>query len=191
MKKHGYECPVPSETDCRLFREALDGIQPLAPHGRALPSVPRPSPLPRSRWRDERAAMHAALHDPVDWDIDTDATEDMSFLRPGVPRNTLRKLRRGEWVTQAELDLHGLTRAGAKQALVDFLCACRKRDIRCVRIIHGKGLGSLNRQPILKSHVRHWLQQRDDVLAFVQARAVDGGSGALRVLLKSGGGTNG
>lgn len=191
MKKHGNLYPEPTESDRRMFREALGGAQPLAPHGRALPYVQRPAPWPLSRLRDESAVMHEALHDPVLWDVDTDTAEEMSFLRPGVPRNSLRKLRRGEWVTQGELDLHGLTRAGAKQALVDFLCACRKRDIRCVRIIHGKGLGSLNRQPILKSHVRHWLVQRDEVLAFVQARGVDGGSGAVRVLLKSGRATGG
>jgi DNA-nicking Smr family endonuclease len=129
--------------------------------------------------------MLAVLEDPIRWDEDTEFESDASYIRPGLPRQTLRRLRRGDWHTQAELDLHGLTKIEAKHELVEFLHECKRRGVRCIRIIHGKGLRSKNREPVLKQHVRHWLMQRDEVLAFVQARPVDGGSGAVMVLLKS------
>ena len=103
-----------------------------------------------------------------------------------MPRLTLRKLRRGHWVVQAQLDLHGMTSDEARMNLVAFLNACKKNGHRCIRIIHGKGLGSKNREPVLKIKVRNWLMQRDEILAFTQARQVDGGGGAVVVLLKSG-----
>jgi len=87
-------------------------------------------------------------------------------------------------VIQSQLDLHGLDRHQAREALADFLASCVKRGVRCVRVIHGKGLGSKNREPVLKTKVKHWLTQREEVLAYCQARPVDGGSGALVVLLK-------
>jgi DNA-nicking Smr family endonuclease len=96
----------------------------------------------------------------------------------------LRKLRRGHWIVQAELDLHGLTRTEAHEAVAGFLREALRRARRCVRIVHGKGLGSKNREPVLKGKVRVWLAQRDDVLAFCQAPAAQGGSGAMLVLLK-------
>jgi DNA-nicking Smr family endonuclease len=103
---------------------------------------------------------------------------------PPYPVQSLRKLRSGTWVIQNQLDLHGLDRHEARAALVDFLSGCVKRGVRCVRVIHGKGLGSKNREPVLKTKVKHWLTQRDEVLAYCQARPVDGGSGAVVVLLK-------
>jgi DNA-nicking Smr family endonuclease len=135
--------------------------------------------------RDERDLIFESLHDPVRWDEETENGDELSFVRTGLSRQILRKLRRGEWSTQAELDLHGLIKLEAKIELVNFLYQCRQRGIRCIRIIHGKGLGSKNREPVLKLHVRHWLMQREEVLAFVQARPVDGGGGAVMVLLKS------
>jgi DNA-nicking Smr family endonuclease len=135
--------------------------------------------------RDEREVIYESLHDPIRWDEATENGEELSFVRPGLSRLLLRRLRRGEWVTQAELDLHGLTRVNAKAELASFLFECKRRGIRCIRIIHGKGLGSKNREPVLKLHVRHWLMQREEIMAFVQARPVDGGSGAVMVLLKS------
>jgi DNA-nicking Smr family endonuclease len=95
-------------------------------------------------------------------------------------------LRRGYWVVQDELDLHGLTREQAKVLLTDFMARCGRRGLRCVRIIHGKGLGSKNREPVLKQKVAGWLAQRRDVIAFSQARAAEGGAGAVVVLLKEG-----
>ncbi len=168
-----------------LFLTELDNVIPLTPHGRYLPSPVQLPPVPLSLFRDEREVIHESLHDPVRWDADTQTGEEAAYVRPGIARQTLRNLRQGNWVAQAELDLHGLTRAEAKRELAEFLYECKRRGARCVRIIHGKGLGSVNREPVLKLHVRYWLTQRDEVLAYVQARPVDGGGGAVMVLLKS------
>jgi DNA-nicking Smr family endonuclease len=168
-----------------LFLQAMGDVKPLTPHGRILHPTPKPPPLPRHLFQDDRASALASMEDPVHWNEDAEFEADTSFIRPGLSRQTLRRLRRGEWPTQAELDLHGLTKLVAKHELVDFLHECGRRGVRSVRIIHGKGLGSKNREPVLKLHVRHWLTQRDEVLAYVQARPVDGGSGAVVVLLKS------
>ncbi len=176
---------VPSPEDKDLFRANLSNVTPITPHGRMVPSPARPPPIPLSRMRDEREVIYESLYDPIRWDEDTETGEELSFVRPGLSRQILRRLRRGEWVTQAELDLHGLTKIEAKIEMVNFLFECKRRGIRCIRIIHGKGLGSKNREPVLKIHVRHWLMQRDEVMAFVQARPVDGGGGAVMVLLKS------
>lgn len=176
--------PVPG-ADGVDFREAMEDVTPLTPHGRVIHPQPRVPPLPLHLLQDERAAVIASLEDPIRWYEDAEFEADSSFIRPGLSRQTLRRLRRGEWHTQAELDLHGLTKLEAKHELVDFLQECRRRGVRCIRVIHGKGLRSRNREPVLKHHVRHWLMQKDEVLAFVQARPVDGGSGAVIVLLKS------
>jgi DNA-nicking Smr family endonuclease len=186
MKKGGkfHGSALPSEA-CDLFRAELDDVVPLTPHGRAPPSPSQLPPVPRSLFRDEREVIHESLHDPIRWDADTETGEETSYVRPGISRQTLRRLRHGHWVAQAELDLHGLTKLEAKRELADFLFECKRRGARCVRIVHGKGLGSKNREPVLKLHVRHWLMQRDEVLAYVQARPADGGGGAVMVLLKS------
>jgi len=186
MKKGGKPMPPAfPEADLDLFRSALPDVEPITPHGRINHALPRPLPIPLSRLRDEREVIHESMHDPIRWDEDTENGEEISYVRPGLSRQTLRRLRRGEWVSQAELDLHGLTKVEAKLELADFLYECKRRGTRCVRIIHGKGLRSKNREPILKHHVRHWLSQREEVLAFVQARPIDGGGGAVMVLLKS------
>jgi DNA-nicking Smr family endonuclease len=192
MKKSGNfgkvdlpETPAPSPADKELFRSALTDVIPITPHGCVVPVPNRPPPIPLSRMRDEREVIYESMHDPIRWDEATENGDELSFVRPGLSRLILRRLRRGEWVSQAELDLHGLTRLDAKIELASFLFECKRRGIRCIRIIHGKGLGSRNREPVLKLHVRHWLMQREEILAFVQARPVDGGGGAVMVLLKS------
>lgn len=187
MKKGGKpETPALPEADRELFRSAFPDVEPITPHGRFLHPPTRLPPVPLNRLRDERDVIHESLHDPIRWDAETENGEELSFVRPGLSRQTLRRLRRGDWVSQAELDLHGLTKVEAKLELADFLYECKRRGTRCIRIIHGKGLRSPNREPVLKHHVRHWLMQREEVLAFVQARPVDGGGGAVMVLLKSG-----
>ncbi|MCS6785895.1 MAG: Smr/MutS family protein [Thiobacillaceae bacterium] len=173
----------PTAEDIALFRAAMADVEPLTPHGRYLHDLPPPPPIPRSRLKDERAAVLESLTDPVRWDESLETGDEASYVRPGLPRVILRRLR-AQWVAQAELDLHGLNRLEAKHELADFLLQCRRRGIRCVRIIHGKGRGSVNREPVLKLHVRHWLTQREEVLAFVQARPADGGGGAVMVLLR-------
>ncbi|MFP5419625.1 MAG: Smr/MutS family protein [Gammaproteobacteria bacterium] len=168
-----------------LFRRAVADAIPLAPTHRAEIRRPRPQPIARQRLRDEEQVMVDALSDPWEWDAALSTGEALVFARPGVSAGALRKLRRGGWVIKGELDLHGHTGDEARMALAAFLNRCKLEDRRCVRIIHGKGHGSKNRLPVLKNKVRHWLMQREDVLAFCQARPVDGGAGAVVVLLKS------
>jgi DNA-nicking Smr family endonuclease len=175
----------PVEDGVTLFRRAVADAVPLAPCNRAERLQRRPKPLARQRLLDEQQVLIDALADPWDWEAAIATGEELFFSRAGVPAAAMRKLRRGGWVIQGELDLHGHTGDEARTALAAFLNRCMKADHRCVRIIHGKGLGSKNRLPVLKNKVRHWLMQRDDVLAFCQARAVDGGTGAVIVLLKS------
>jgi DNA-nicking Smr family endonuclease len=168
-----------------LFRRAVADVVPLPPVNRVEPARPRAKPIAYQRLRDEQQVLLDALSDPWDWEAAASTGDELFFVRPGVPAAALRKLRRGGWVVRGELDLHGLTGDEARVALAAFLNRCMIEDRRCVRVIHGKGLGSKNRLPVLKNKVRHWLTQRDDVLAFCKARAVDGGTGAVIVLLKS------
>ena len=115
--------------------------------------------------------------------LDTD--EALSYARNGIGPDVIRKLRRGHWVIQSQLDLHGLRTDEAREALGEYLRGAVKRGLRCVRVIHGKGLGSINKEPVLKNKVRNWLTQKDEVIAFCQAKAADGGAGALIVLLRA------
>jgi len=177
--------PKPQPDGALLFRRRVADAIPLPPSGRAELKRPRPKPLARQRRADEQQVLVDALADPWDWEAAAASGEELHFARPGVPAAAMRKLRRGGWVIRGELDLHGLTGDEARVALAAFLNRCMREDRRCVRIIHGKGLGSKNRLPVLKNKVRHWLTQREDVLAFCQARTVDGGAGAVIVLLKS------
>jgi DNA-nicking Smr family endonuclease len=177
--------PTPPVDGPMLFRRAVADAVPLPPSNRADVARPRPKPIAHKRRADEQQVMVDALSDPWDWEAALSTGEELVFSRPGVPAAALRKLRRGGWVIKGELDLHGHTGDEARIALAAFLNRCMLEDRRCVRIIHGKGLGSKNRLPVLKNKVRHWLTQRDDVLAFCQARTVDGGAGAVIVLLKS------
>jgi DNA-nicking Smr family endonuclease len=177
--------PKPQADGAVLFRRAVADAVPLPPSNRADIARPRPKPIARQRLRDEQQVMVDALSDPWDWEAAVSSGEELVFVRPGVPTAALKKLRRGGWVIRAELDLHGHTGDEARVALAAFLNRCNLEDRRCVRIIHGKGYGSKNRLPVLKNKVRHWLMQREDVLAFCQARTVDGGAGAVIVLLKS------
>ena len=165
------------------FRKALVGVEPLAEPRRKPLARPRPAPLPRQTRRDERAALAESLTGPVSLDDALDSGEELAYVGEGIGRDVLRKLRRGHWVIQGELDLHGMNRAQAAAAVSEFLHHCLRRGVRCVRIVHGKGLGSRNREPVLKGLLRKWLL-REEVLAYCQAPAAEGGSGAVLVLLK-------
>ena len=178
--------PAAKTHEAELFRASVSDVTPLRHSGKAVLERPRPRPVPEQRLRDERAALRDSLSDHVAWEIGLETGEELSFVRNGISAQTLRKLRRGHWVLQDELDLHGLTTLEARQLLVEFLNHCARRALRCVRIIHGKGLRSKNREPVLKQKVANWLMQREEILAFCQARRADGGSGAVVVLLKGG-----
>ncbi len=166
------------------FRRALEGVHPLpAPRRLARPSA-RPSPVPRQTRRDELAALRESIEGPLAPEDAMESGEELVYLREGLPRRVLRALRRGHWVVEDELDLHGMNRAEAAHSVAEFVRRCVLRRSRCVRIVHGKGLGSRNREPVLKAKLRGWLAPREEVLAFCQAPATQGGSGALLVLLK-------
>jgi DNA-nicking Smr family endonuclease len=163
------------------FRRAVADAQPLdAP--RKVVHQRRPAPVPRQRIRDERAVLDESLG-PVSLDDALDSGTELTYLADGLRRDVLRKLRRGHWVVEDELDLHGMNRQVAALAVSQFLNGCKKRHVRCVRIVHGKGRGSHNREPVLKGLLRKWLL-REEVLAFSQAPAPQGGAGAVLVLLK-------
>ena len=172
------------EREANLFRTTVGEVAPLRIAARVSAPLPRPQPIAHQRLADDEAALQESLSDEFSIDTLLEIDEDLSFVRGGIGPDVLRKLRGGGWVTQDQLDLHGLRTDQARQALSQFVRDSMKRGMRCVRIIHGKGLGSLGKKPVLKNKVRNWLVQKDEVLAFCQARAADGGSGALMVLLK-------
>jgi len=166
------------------FRDFVGTVTPLGKPLRVKhPSEPYP-PIPKQRMADDRQVLAAALSDEFEIDTMLQVDEELSFRRPGVGPEVLRKLRRGEWVIQDELDLHGARVAEARDLLAGFLRDALRRGLRCVRVVHGKGLGSRNRQPVLRGKTRNWLVQREEVIAFCQARPTEGGSGALMVLLR-------
>ena len=173
-----------SPPDDDEFRRATRDVEPLAAPRRVKLARPAAAPVPRQTRRDERAVLEESLHGPRSIDDAIDSGEELVFLREGLSRQVLRKLRRGHWVVQDHLDLHGMNREQAAASVAEFRRQCRARRLRCVRIVHGKGLGSRNREPVLKGKLRKWLPLRDEVLAFCQAPATDGGGGAVLVLLK-------
>lgn len=168
-----------------LFRTAVGDLAPLVRPPNADLSIPRPAPIPLQHLADEQRALAQALSDDFDVDSLLDTDGDLSWIRPPLGPDVVRKLRRGHWVIQDQLDLHGARTDEARELLGEFLRDSTRRGLRCVRVIHGKGLGSKDRQPVLKGKVRRWLVQRDDVIAFCQARGSDGGAGALVVLLRA------
>ena len=171
--------------DEALLREALKDVAPLPDPGKATLRGPPPKPIPVQKLRDDQQVLQDSLSNQIPFEVGLETGDELVFLRDGLSNMVLRKLRRGHWVTQDELDLHGLRSEEARQLLVAFLNEALARGLRCVRIVHGKGLRSENREPVLKRKVGNWLAQRDEVLAFVQARPEDGGSGAVVVLLKA------
>ena len=177
--------PPASPDDIDLFRTSMADVTPLergkkVEHKRALPR-----PVPSQRMLDDRPTPKESLSDRLPL-AGAETGDELAYARNGIGPQTLKKLRRGHWIIQDELDLHGLTVAEARELLATFLDSCIRRGLRCVRIIHGKGLRSPNREPVLKHNVAHWLMQRDEILGFCQARRIDGGGGAVMVLLKAG-----
>lgn len=167
-----------------LFATTVGRVEPLPAKGTVDATPPRPEPEPRQRERDEQAALREALSDEFDVESLLDTDEQLSFRRKGISPDVVRRLRRGRWTLQAQIDLHGLRRDEARDQLADFLRDAVRRGLRCVRVVHGKGNGSPGREPVLKGKVRSWLVQKEEVIAFVQARASEGGHGALIVLLR-------
>lgn len=178
------------KAESEVFARAVGKVTPLKPTGRREPERSLPLPTARQRALDEQQALAQSLSDEIDIERLLEADEKLSFRRPGVGLDALGKLRRGHWVAQAQLDLHGFRTEEAREEVAHFVAQANRHGLRCVRIIHGKGLGSVNRQPVLKDKVLRWLTQRNEVIAFCQAPPFAGGSGALLVLLRQPPGPN-
>ena len=170
-----------------FFALAVGPIKPLPTkhrpgHRASLPLV-QAAPVALQHQLDELAVMREALSDEFDAETLLDTDDALSYRRPGIGTDVTRKLRKGGWSIQGQVDLHGLRREDAREALVDFIKDAARMGWRCVRVVHGKGLGSPGKTPVLKGKVQSWLIQKQEVLAFVQARPAHGGAGALIVLL--------
>lgn len=175
-----------AEAERRLFAHAVGPVTPLPSAGVVAPEalgLAKPEPLPRQREADERAALAEALSDEVDVESLLLTDDGLSYRRPGVGPDVVSRLRRGHWAIQNQIDLHGLRRDEAREALGQFVHEAARRGQRCLRVVHGKGHGSPGRQPVLKAKVQRWLAQRAEVIAFAQASGPQGGAGALIVLL--------
>ncbi|MFY9327046.1 MAG: Smr/MutS family protein [Georgfuchsia sp.] len=176
--------PPPGDDELALFRTAVADVVPI--ENTRVNHEPDPPPaIPRQRELDEAAALLESLHGAPLIDLYLEGGDEAAWSRTGVPHNVLRDLRRGRWAISAYLDLHGHTRDEARMAFNQFIAECQSLGKRCVRIVHGKGLGSPGREPVLKRLVLGWLTQKAEVLAFCQARTADGGAGAVMVLLRA------
>lgn len=170
--------------DTTLFKEAVKDARPITTPPIYLYQK-KPKPIPKQFIQDEQQALRDSLSDDYLPAHELETGEELLYLRDGHAPDILSKLRRGHWVIQAAIDLHGLISDEARAYVASFISDCKKRGIRCVRIVHGKGLGSRNREPVLKHKLRHWLMQKDEVIAYAEAKKQDGGSGAVIVLLKA------
>lgn len=169
--------------DQDLFARAIGATKPLRQKA-AVPLAPEPpAPIPVQQQLDEQRVLRESLSDEFDVSTLLDADDAMSFRRPGINTDVTRKLRAGEWSIQRQIDLHGMRSDEARDALGAFIREAHRQGVRCVRVVHGKGLGSPGRQPVLKAKVQRWLIQKNETLAFVQAKPSEGGAGALVVLL--------
>ena len=166
-----------------LFQRAVGPVKPLPSRPRVeLNGTPAPPKAFQQKLDDDRV-LHQSLSDDFDVSTLLDTDDELSYRRSGIGTDVTQKLRKGHWSLQGQIDLHGLRSDEAREALGQFIRDAYKRGWRCVRVVHGKGLGSPGKTPVLKSKVQRWLVQKNEVLAFVQAKALEGGAGALVVLL--------
>ncbi|MEO7642779.1 MAG: Smr/MutS family protein, partial [Ramlibacter sp.] len=173
-----------AQAEKNLFVRTAGAVKPIHQAARVVLAPEPPPPIPVQQQLDEQRVLRESLSDEFDASTLLDVDDAMSFRRTGIGTDVTRKLRKGDWSIQREIDLHGLRREEARERLSAFVRAAHREGIRCVRVVHGKGLGSPGKTPVLKAKVQAWLIQKDEVLAFVQARADEGGAGALVVLLK-------
>lgn len=167
-----------------LFANSVGMVKPLSNKTKVLSKVKPPEPVPVQRQRDEQAVLRESLSDEFDVGTLLDVDDALSFRRPGIGTDVTKKLRQGVWSIQRQVDLHNLRTDQARETLGAFIREAHKHGMRCVRVVHGKGLGSPGKEPVLKGKVKSWLIQKQEVLAFVQAKPAEGGAGALVVLLK-------
>ncbi len=170
------------DDDIELFRAAVGEVEPVR-HDRVEHAIEKPSAEPLQRQRDEARVLVDAFSDDY-LSEELQPGDELAYAVPGLQPSQFRKLRRGEFRREAELDLHGMTAENARKALALLLAEALEEGWRCLRIIHGKGLRSSNDGPVLKTRLNTWLRQRSEVLAFCSAPPRDGGTGAVYVLLK-------
>ena len=175
------------EAERHLFARVVGAVKPLPDRKQVRLSPPPAAPVARQLAQDEAAALRDSLSDGFDVSSLLDTDEALSFRRPGIGPDVTRKLRKGDWSIQREIDLHGLRSDEAREALAEFIREAHRQGLRCVRVVHGKGLGSPGKTPVLKNKVHSWLVQKNQVMAFVQAKPAEGGAGALVVLLRPAG----
>jgi DNA-nicking Smr family endonuclease len=167
-----------------LFQRAVGAVQPLNQQPRVLLAAEPAPPLAFQQKIDEGNVLRESLSDDFDVSTLLDTDDGLSYRRTGIGTDVTQKLRKGHWSLQGQIDLHGLRSDEAREALGQFIRDAYKRGWRCVRVVHGKGLGSPGKTPVLKAKVQRWLVQKNEVLAFVQAKGAEGGAGALVVLLR-------
>lgn len=171
------------EAEANLFSRAVGVVQRMPQNGQTRLFPPAPAPLAVQRQKDEEAVLRDALSDDFDVSTLLDTDDALSFRRPGIGIDVTQKLRKGGWSIQREIDLHGLRTDEARVALAEFIRLAHRQGLRCLRVVHGKGLGSPGKTSVLKPKVHSWLIQKNQVMAFVQAKPAEGGAGALLVLL--------
>ena len=171
------------DDDARLFRDAIGRVRLLKPPTAAAQKLLRPLPEPTQFLRDEAKVRDELLTHAIDPGL-VEGGDEISYLKAGQPSRLLTRLRRGQFSVRAEIDLHEMSRAVAREAIREFLDDCRRERELCVRIVHGKGLRSKANGPVLKQLTDSLLRHRDDVLAFTSARPAQGGTGAVIVLLR-------
>jgi DNA-nicking Smr family endonuclease len=167
-----------------LFTSSIGTVQPISHKPKALSKTKQPEPNPVQQRRDDAAVLRESLSDEFDVESLLDIDDSLSFRRPGIGTDVTKKLRQGIWSIQRQVDLHNMRTDEAREVLGAFIREAHKHGMRCVRVVHGKGLGSQGKEPVLKAKVKSWLIQKQEVLAFVQAKPAEGGAGALVVLLK-------
>lgn len=180
---HSLKGHAVTEEDSEEFHRAVSGAKRLKAAKRAPEDKAKPKARAAFARADEAAVLVESLEDDIDT-IEHGYGGALHYQRQSVGRRTMRKLARGAYSVQAEIDLHGMTLAEAKPRLRDFIQYSAQQNRLCVRVVHGKGLGSGDRGPVLKNAINHWLRKWDIVLAFVSTRQVDGGTGAVYVLLE-------
>lgn len=186
-KRRAAERAARRRQEASLFSSAMSdmGVRPLKKEERADTGKRRPQPIPHQSIAERKAVLHASVSDEVDTLVFLQSEDGRCYWREGLSPDICRKLRRGDWTVQNHLDLHGLRTDAAREAVLEFLRSSQKAGARCVRIVHGKGNGSPGHQPVLKKKVRRWLKQCGTVMAFAEAPEIDGGAGAVLVLLSA------
>ncbi len=172
-----------TEEDILLFRKSMQDVKPLKPDNKVLPHKKNPLTHPKQVHINKAQPCKDTLSEKYE-PANVELGDELSFMRAGIQHNVMLKLKRGQFSIKDELDLHGMVVRIARKEVINFLCRCQQLNFRCVRIIHGKGYGSRQHQPILKNQINQWLRQRNEVLAFCSARPSDGGTGAIYVLIK-------